>query len=350
MTKINIGFFAPQPQSMDYGGFDMQMNKIGSIIAQNPDIDVNYVNYWNRDLRLDVGHFWGSEPTHISALKLCKRSGIKTVMNVLFNNDMSQKKYLLDVLKRLIKKIDQFLCTKAFYARLFLQAYDLADLIIVLNENQRTIAVRNYGIAEEKVKIVPVALDKVFFQKSESLPISKIGHKGYALCLGTISERKNQLTALNACIKTNMPIVFIGTSSSETNTYENHFMHLCMKYSDLVTYKKNVHITEVAIHISECAFLLCLSYQETEPAVLMEAMLFGKAIVVSNKPFVDNPIFEGVIKVDINNEESIIKAISIARSKDYQDYSRFNKENYTENTAMKNYLSIYEELIGDHVK
>lgn len=97
-----------------------------------------------------------------------------------------------------------------------------AQQIIATSQSTKADIVNYYGIAEEKIKVVYQSCSDSFFQAISKEEKEKIRQKyqlpqNFALCVGSIEHRKNQLRiveALSRC-KNQIPLLLIGGSNAQ---------------------------------------------------------------------------------------------------------------------------------------
>jgi len=142
-------------------------------------------------------------------------SGIKTVVTI---HDLIFERYpkLYPFFDRLIYKIK------------FRKACKNADAIVAVSEQTKRDIIDFYGINPEKIHVIYQDCDTVFQQKLSVEDIGKVKEKyqikkKYILSVGTIIERKNQLTLVKAFQKlglSNYELVLVGGKSSYQNEIE----------------------------------------------------------------------------------------------------------------------------------
>ncbi len=95
---------------------------------------------------------------------------------------------------------------RMIYSRKFRHACERADVIIAISEQTKSDIIEFFKIPEEKIKVVYQSIGDQFYATvdhkiDESIRSSYEIKPGYILCVGSLSERKNQLNLIQAFSK-----------------------------------------------------------------------------------------------------------------------------------------------------
>ncbi len=329
---LKILNFPSQPHFFSYGGFDIQMNRV---IENVNDFEISSikVDLWSRNVDFDIAHFWGSSNSHKLNIEFCKRNGKVVVVSPLFPPDS-----LLNNLKYWAKI--QLAKTLGFQHSIF-----LADYLFVINESQSIFVKRYLNIPSERIFVIPSMLDEVFYSDLlGGFDIEKELFDEFTLCVGTVCQRKNQINLIKASIKANFPVVLVGRIDWSDVTYGDEFLTLVKEYPNLVKHFEDISAEDLKYLYKKSALVSCISFSETEPASILEGMMFNKPILVSQKPFSNNSTFSGIFKVDPTNISSISGYLMKLSKVNIIEYPKFDALSYRPSNVYEKYKSIYKTI------
>lgn len=211
-------------------------------------------------LQLDVFHGLSNElPVGIDAFKGRK---IVTIHDLIF---MRYPNYY--------GNIDRYI-----YTRKFRYACEQADVVIATSEQTKQDIVLYFGTPKQKIKVgyqncdtrfqaKATVEDRLAVQKKYSLPDQ------FVLCVGTIEQRKNQLTVLHAFHQLNYPelkLVFIGKQTEY--------------YTQLIDYIDKHHLQDKVLFLQQIP-------TDDLPVIYQQAKLF---IYASEFEGFGIPVLEGL--------------------------------------------------------
>jgi len=326
MTEIL--HFPAQPHFFSFGGFDIQMNRVIENLNKY-EIKSTKVDLWNINQKFDIAHFWGTSNSHFSNIELCKQNNIPTIISALFPPD-----YFLENFKTKTKiKISNLFRLK--------RSLRIVDYIFVINIQQAEIANQIFNIDRRRIYILNTILDDIFYT-NHSIEVNSFTFKNYGICVGTICKRKNQLSILNAAIKSNQNMLFIGRPDTSESIYFNEFKKTIENHPSLFKYLNDVSPDELKFYYENSNFVTCLSDVETEPATILEAMVCNKPLIVSSRPFTNFDLYQNTLKVDPYN---ISKIISCFKNISVINYSKFIAEDYYSSNVLQKYVDTYSEIL-----
>ncbi|MBW8846952.1 MAG: glycosyltransferase [Burkholderiales bacterium] len=324
---MNIGHFPAQPHCFAYGGFDIQMNRVIDLIAAE-NVPMVRVNPWDREVRFGVAHFWGGEESHATALRFCAERGIRTAVSVLLPNasgGAAKKLAARGFARRLVKGPP---------------AYTKAEIVTVINDQQATFAREVLRLPEARIRVIPTIVDEVFFEptvRSKSLPES------YVLCVGTVCRRKNQLTLLRAAHKTGHRVVLCGHYDDADPAYRQEVQAEIDASGGRFCRLSGVSARQLRELYENCSLLACISDHETEPASVLEAMIVGKPVLTSERPFADNPKFRGCTRCDADSVDAMARGIREACGAEAR-YPDFVPHQHRASSVVASYIALYRDL------
>ncbi|MDP6630592.1 MAG: glycosyltransferase [Kiritimatiellia bacterium] len=87
----------------------------------------------------------------------------------------------------------------------------------------KTYLMRYYGVEPRRCDVVPRGVDQVFFEASPNIFTDRFGVRDFVLCVGRISQRKNQLRILRSLSRAGLNVVFIGGPEPMEEAYIKAF-------------------------------------------------------------------------------------------------------------------------------
>jgi glycosyltransferase involved in cell wall biosynthesis len=223
----------------------------------------------------------------------------------------------------------------------------MADFLFVINQSQAEFAQRLLGISKNRIFITPTMLDDIFYDNIQYENSNLIEEfDDYCLCIGTICSRKNQLNLLKSALIIGIRVLLIGKVENSEKQYIEEVFYYVKSYSNLFKHIENVSPEDLKYLIKNCSIISCLSFSETEPASVLEGMIFNKPILVSNKPFSQNVTFNGVYKVDPLNLKEISRELDRLSKIDYVEFCNFDSRNYKPINVFKTYNKLYKYILN----
>lgn len=161
------------------------------------------------------------------------------------------------------------------------------DAVITVSETLKGLIVKNYGLDESKVFVIPNGVDKNIYKKSGTKETKKV------LYIGRFSMEKGISLLpeiIDGVLSQDKEIVFeIVASLGENNLSEDVVLaqkklkELGEKYPErLIWHKNNLSRDEISKLYSEALIFIQPSLYDSFPTTTMEAMLFGKLVIASN--------------------------------------------------------------------
>jgi len=181
-----------------------------------------------------------------------------------------------------------------------LKILSMVDLLVVVNEEQARTASLLFGIESDRIAIIPNIVEDIYINRSKNKDINiNLDIDKYIICTGNICKRKNQLLLAQAAIEENIPLLIIGHSMPGEDAYAN-------KLSQMIAKSKNVQWIKglpaqsqqlLAAYDRSIGFAL-LSTDETQPISALEAAMLGKPLLLSEKSWAKQELYQNACLVN----------------------------------------------------
>jgi glycosyltransferase involved in cell wall biosynthesis len=310
---MKVIFYPNQPHCFAYGGFEIQMNSAFESLLKF-DIIIKKMDIWSRDKDFDIIHIWGLSRSNYEIIDWAKKCNKVIVASLLLPYHDTFRSKIGHVYRKYFSK--NFKEYKSYLNKI--------DQISVVNEMQAKVLAKIYSVSGSKINIIPnIVHDKYFKNNLRSESFSDMfNSKDYVLSVGNICRRKNQLNLVKACINLNLNLVLIGNSLDGENDYSEKIKSLIetnnnIKWFCELPYASN----ELFSAFSGCILYALPSESETQPISVLEAIAMKKKILLSNKIYAFDPLFEGVVRSKTNSVKDIENAlrISLSNNKNYNN-------------------------------
>jgi glycosyltransferase involved in cell wall biosynthesis len=347
--QSKVYYINDMPFSMAFGGKEIQLLGYKSIIDKNDiEISVELLDPWDKDVLANNAalHFFGSGKWfHNLLIQAKQKSNVrKCIISPTFYYDKFWKIKIGEILSHLTPLENQF-----SYKRYIFSAVD----VIVVNSNAEGQQISQLfgAYLENKFVVIPNTIDDNFTQFSNTdcfLKAYKID-PGYILSIGFMDERKNSIEMIKAFLrtynKTKRKLVIVGGFRFLNAKNKEIAMNLISGNADKI---KHINFLPAKSDLIKSAYFNCIchflpSYVETPGIANLEALSFGKPIIVGDCPpvreyFNDYAIF---CKPDCPDslDNSIIRAVndSFLESNGFD----FVRANYTHESISKKLVDIY---------
>lgn len=239
-------------------------------------------------------------------------------------------------------------------------ALKCVDHIISLTPAYKELLVSEYGIDPDKITPIHVGTASDEIEQFLSQKQGACHQPNIVLCVGSICERKNQLTAVKVIAKVvaahpEVKLVFTGPVGeavyldSIKNFITGNGLATCVDIKGLVSKPELYNL------YSEASLFLFPTTNEVQPTVIMEALAFGLPVVASNiAPNVEviKHKKESAILVDPYDVDGIAEAVlrllndSALRQTMSEKARKLGQTLSYENVARQT-LALYERLVRD---
>lgn len=166
---------------------------------------------------------------------------------------------------------------KAFWKRAVVYiwekvAYKAADVVVFTSQKDKDFAKAKFKIPENKIRIVPNAIDTELFKAQE---VEK--EKGRVVFVGRLSKEKNLLNLITAAAGLPLKLVFIGQGS-----LLDELEKLAKENGVVVEFKGKIDNSELPKELSKAEIFILPSLYEGCPKALLEAMACGLPCIATD--------------------------------------------------------------------
>lgn len=288
-----IDFYPCQSHCYAFGGFEVQcldlMESLSVVGAKCGKHD-----YWQRYNECKIAHFFGTGVSHSDEIRWASRSGKRLVATALF-----------DYCDTFYKRLRNFGGTWLGATGVVKENIKMLDALCVVNEAQLEVAVKFYGASRSLVHVIPNIVPDIFFNKSGSFI-----EQNSVVCIGSICRRKNQLRLIEAIESLDCYLTIIGKPLEGEESY----FDLVKKAAALsgkvriVPWLDRNSMDYVSL-LGSSRILVLPSQAEVQPIVALEMGVLGKQIILSDRPYAYQKIYEGCGLCDPDSVSSISQAI-----------------------------------------
>jgi glycosyltransferase involved in cell wall biosynthesis len=344
---MKIAFYVYPTAFQNPGGGEVQLLKTKEYL-EKLGVSVKLFDIWHDKLSdFDILHVFGSVKDALSMMEEAKRVGVKTVLSTIcwyswksaWGTQAEPKGRILALARHFTK---EFLPVIPSRRKRMMQ---IADVLMPNSEMEAQQLCRYFRVSSEKIRVVPNGVDPVFVDATPDAFIAKYGLKKFALCVGRIEPRKNQLNMIRALSGTQVPFVLIG---DPVKSYPEYYQ-ACQNAAG-----PNIHFLGNIPHDSEllrsayaaCDTFLLASWLETPGLAALEAGLAGARIVITE---------DGATKAYFRDLASYVNPANVAeiraktlaaceRPKDPR-LKEFIEQNYMWNRAAEKVLVEYQRIL-----
>jgi len=166
--------------------------------------------------------------------------------------------------------------------------FSSANQIILTTTTMKEYVIKNYGINENKINVIPnYVLTDIFSPKVESFNLNT--GKKRVFSVGRLSEVKNYSSLIKACEGLPVELAILG----EGELQDALIAEAKDRGVDLKIYK-NIPNHEIPDLMSTATIFALVSHYEGHPKALLEAMSCGIAVLGSDPPGIKAEIVHGV--------------------------------------------------------
>ncbi|MBI4743351.1 MAG: glycosyltransferase family 4 protein [Actinobacteria bacterium] len=238
-----------------------------------------------------------------------------------------------------------------------------ADRIITISETSKKDLVDYYNVAEEKISVIPLAVDLNKYKKiepeivSQSIKKYQINSK-FILYLGAIEPRKNLINLVKAFgelkkhNKIDHKLVIAGGRRKESKS--DYFENLLKNIKELgltsnVVFLGYIEDNDIPFLYNAADIFIFPSLFEGFGLPPLEAMACGTPVIVSNIPSLMEIVSDGALVIDPADPDDIAQAIfqilsdvNLSKSLSEKGIKQAAKFSWR-NTAQKT-LEVYQDL------
>ena len=281
------------PHCFCFGGFEVQMLSAMDA-ARAIGADLNPLDFWSLDQDFDTLHVWGFDSVHSNLVDWAAKHGKNVVLSALlpYPSLITAARYRAScligpgkVLRPMLKNL---------------------TVLTVVNDQQANYAEKILSFPRDRIKVIPNIIDNIFFDRSQLLEKTQSLEKNRVICTGNICMRKNQLNLVLACKQVGIPVLLLGGVLPGEEAYAAKVEKEVSNYSGGSWIK---HLPPnspelVAAYQSSLIFALP-SFNETQPISALEAAATGLPILLADRPYAHQKIYESTMLVNPKSVKSI---------------------------------------------
>jgi glycosyltransferase involved in cell wall biosynthesis len=232
-----------------------------------------------------------------------------------------------------------------------------ANHIVAISEQTKRDIVSYYKIPNNKISVIPLAVDGVFLQHHSSDFLMKVKQKyqlikPYFITVGTVENRKNQLNiikALKQLYNREIELIIVGKHSSNYAKTVKDFIH---NHALAARFLKVDNTNELAALYKQSLALIYVSEFEGFGIPPLEAMACGTAIIASNTSSIPEVCGNAALYVNPYNTSEIKDAmLQIIEDADLVNnlIKQGNKqiELFNINAIASKYLQLYNKVVAE---
>ncbi len=301
---MEVKYFPFQPHCFAFGGFDLQMlNTLEAV--RNAGVNAEKLDVWSRDADFEILHIWGMGPSNFDVIDWARKAGKKVVATVLLPYH--------DTLRSLLGYFYRWTLGEGRHLISHLKA---ADRVVVLNEGQSRVLQRFYGVAKERICIIPNIIESAYFEPPEFDFKAHYSIEDFVLCTGNISYRKNQLNLARACVDMNQNLVLIGNVLDGAESYGQELEKLIRDNPRILWIRELPKASGALIGAyHECRVFALPSRNETQPISALEAAAMKKPLVLMDRAYARQQFYKGAFLCHSSSPADIRRALEKALGK-----------------------------------
>jgi len=311
-------------------------------------VKVKLFDTWHDKLRdFDILHTFGSVKDSLRLMESARQAGIKNVLSTVcwyswksaWGTYPDFKTRALSLTRHAAK------CWLPFLPSERKRMMQISDLLLPNSESESSQLKSFFNAPQDKIRIIPNAVDASFAEVSPDLFISRFGFRDFILIVGRIEPRKNQLNVIKALKGMPKPVIIIGDCVPGYEAYEAE----CRREADA-----NTHFLGGLPHGSEllrsayaaCDTFVLATWLETPGLAALEAGLAGAKVVITEEGatkeyFQDYVHYVPPGSVSIIRSQ-VLRALSCVKTPALSVHIR---ERYLWPVAAKKNIEAYEQVL-----
>ncbi|MCB1960090.1 MAG: glycosyltransferase family 4 protein [Rhodocyclaceae bacterium] len=221
-----------------------------------------------------------------------------------------------------------------------------SDALLALGETEKASIVNAFGIAPDRIRIVPNGIPGRFFAATPDLAHERLASaQAFILCVAKISPHKNQLALARATAASKLKLVIAGECLPAYKAYLDELLAF-----DHVTYLGKLSYDDPLLpSLYAAARVFCLpSHSEVMPLCVMEALAAGTPAVMTQHHCMDLSTMRAVVtEVSPTDELAIEKAVRafVAHVPSAED-CRAAVASFTWDSVAEKIHQTYEEVLN----
>lgn len=219
------------PFMLSHGGTQIQIQRTKAALEQI-GVETEYLRWWDETQTADLLHQFTNLPQFL--LGLAQEKGWKVANTFLFTETCNRSRGSLLLRKICIRALANLPLPLALRSSLHWQIYPLVDQMIIGLQAERDLLEDVYGVAPEKISIVPLGLTETYLKAGPA-----VRTEDHLICTGRITESKNSLELARLACAAKVPILFVGKPGNPNSRYWLEFRALIdgkyVKHHDYVS-------------------------------------------------------------------------------------------------------------------
>ncbi len=264
----------PLPFALAHGGAQIQIEQTKIALEKN-GVEVEFVRWWDAKQRGDLIHFFNVPRNEY--LQHARAVGIPVVVTQLFTETCNRSDARLLRQGFLVKTALALPFGNGIKQQLAWNVFRNCAQNIVGLEAERRVLQTVYGVAPEKISIVPLGLSENYLRAGRGAR-----NETHLICTGTITQRKNSVELAELARAADVPILFVGKPYSPDDPYWLRFKNLvddrCVKHHPFVGGEPEM----ISLLQSARGFVL-MSKHENWCLSAHEAVACGLPLLVQNQ-------------------------------------------------------------------
>lgn len=281
---MRVAFYSYPSAFQNPGGGEVQLLKTKEYL-EKAGVEVELFDQWRDKMEdFDIFHVFGSVKDCAGLMRTARNKGMKVALSPIFWSSFNrafneygpaEKKAEL-ALRHAVKWLFPYMPSGRR------KTMTLSDIILPNSFMEAEQVMRLFGIARDKVMVVPNGVEERFKNAEPGEFVEKYGLKDFVLYAGRIEPRKNQLNFIRAMKGTERTIVFIGEPVSDYMGYYEQ----CKKEASNKTHfigRIEHNSTMLASAYAASEVFALTSWFETPGLVALEAALSGAKVVITKE-------------------------------------------------------------------
>jgi len=345
---MRIAFYSYPSAFQDPGGGEVQLLKTKEAL-QKQGIEVKLFEQWNDKMEnFDILHVFGSVKDCAGLMQTAKNRGLKIALSTIFYSSIKRALHESD---RFGRKLDLTLrhATKVIFPNFpsgRRKTMQLADILLPNGQTEAIQVKRLFAMPKDKISVVPNGVDIRFKDADKSLFSQRYKFKDFALAVGRIEPRKNQLNLIKAFKGIKKDLVVVGDPISDYTEYYQE----CKNSAG-----SNIHFIGrlghedgmLASAYASCKVFVAPGWFETPGLAALEAGLSGSSIAITRYGCTEEYFKDMADYFDPSSLSSISKAILAAYDRARNiELKEYIGNNYTWDKVADATIVAYEKILG----
>jgi glycosyltransferase involved in cell wall biosynthesis len=206
------------PFSLAHGGAQIQIEQT-KVALEKIGVEVEFLRWWDGGQRGDLIHFFAVP--HSEFLEVARTVKIPVVVTQLFTETCNRSDTRLLRQGFFVKAALALPFGNGIKRQLAWNIYRNCDQNIVGLQAERRVLQTVYGVAPEKISVVPLGLSENYLRAGRGAR-----NENHLICTGTITQRKNSVELAELARAADVPILFVGKPYSPDDPYWLRFKNL----------------------------------------------------------------------------------------------------------------------------